>query len=550
MLKELRGIYTIHPWLRYTTWFGLMCLAISLLWLSGDFSHIGSFPAQAWLTLIHAITAQEWQKQGARGLLFFLSQAILLFLWFFAWLLLCWVCLSFIRSSIAKIPRDRQNADNVGARFIAPSAPSVVTDDHLNVTTTPASQRATDDFHERSTMQNQAQQPAPTIQPALSTHPTQSPPASHHRQFTTPQRAQASVIPATPTRHTLRASQLLPLTWQRQQDLQDEDNTQGRLHEPHEQNNTSQKLMASPARVPQGYVAVQDIPTYPGNRHTRHTDTHLSHPIHSYTGITTRIKPRSALHFDIGVGWDAGLTRKRSPNEDSLAVLQGICTYQTRLVPFGIFIVADGMGGHAFGQEASRIATQSMMQTVVHKITHSENTHDDRLIELLIEGVGLANQHICTRSEERGREMGTTITAVLVVEQRAYIVNVGDSRTYLYRQDDGLSQITRDHSLVAHLVTNGLITPDAAYTHPERNKVYRSVGNPAGVEVDWFTVDLHAEDHLLLCSDGLWEMVRDHHIEHILRRQNDSTTMSNELVAAALHGGGTDNISVIVVGVG
>jgi serine/threonine protein phosphatase PrpC len=229
-------------------------------------------------------------------------------------------------------------------------------------------------------------------------------------------------------------------------------------------------------------------------------------------------------------------------------MLQGICTYQTQLVPFGLFIVADGMGGHAFGQEASRLATQSIMQTVVHKITKSENLHDDLLIELLIEGVGLANQHICTHSEKRGKEMGTTITAALVVEQRAYIVNVGDSRTYLYRQDDGLSQITRDHSLVAHLVANGLITPEAVYTHPERNKVYRSVGNPDGVEVDWFTVDLHEEDHLLLCSDGLWEMVRDHDIERILHSQHDCTTMSNELVAAALHNGGTDNISVIVVG--
>ena len=145
--------------------------------------------------------------------------------------------------------------------------------------------------------------------------------------------------------------------------------------------------------------------------------------------------------------------------------------------------------------------------------------------------------------------MGTTITSVLLLDEAAYIVNVGDSRTYVYHDPEGqLVQVTRDHSLVARLVETGAISRDAVYTHPNRNKVYRGLGDKGTVKVDWFTLSVSAGDYLLLCSDGLWEMVRDQEIERIMQKcASNPPQASTALVKAALKSGGADNISAIVV---
>ncbi|HCI81749.1 MAG TPA: protein phosphatase, partial [Ktedonobacter sp.] len=147
--------------------------------------------------------------------------------------------------------------------------------------------------------------------------------------------------------------------------------------------------------------------------------------------------------------------------------------------------------------------------------------------------------------------MGTTLTAALIVDTKtsvmAYVVNAGDSRTYLLGKGEPLLQITRDHSLVANLVAAGAIAPNDVYEHPERNKIYRSLGNSASIDIDWFTRELRSGDTLLLCSDGLWEMVRDPEIERILRQPDEPTALCNQLIQSALQGGGADNISAIVV---
>ncbi len=173
-------------------------------------------------------------------------------------------------------------------------------------------------------------------------------------------------------------------------------------------------------------------------------------------------------------------------------------------------------------------------------ITRKHKPNEDGL--LVLQGLAV---HRC--NQENGIDMGTTITAVLVLDGTAYIVNVGDSRTYLYREGEGLIRATRDHSLVARLVETGAIAPDEVYTHPARNKVYRSLGDKEEVKVDWFTRSLQEGDFLVLCSDGLWEMVRDQEIEHTLKKYGANLSQtSSALVQAALRGGGTDNISVIV----
>lgn len=261
----------------------------------------------------------------------------------------------------------------------------------------------------------------------------------------------------------------------------------------------------------------------------------------------TTAKLGQVLSMDVGTGWDAGITRKDRPNEDGLLVLNGVCTHNDRLQPFDLLIVADGMGGHAHGQDASVLAIQTMTQSVLSRVTGSDDITGEFLLKILLDGVQSANLAVYTCNRENRIDMGTTITATLVLDGTAYIVNVGDSRTYLYREGEGLIRATRDHSLVARLVETGAIAPDEVYTHPARNRVYRCLGDKEEVKVDWFTRCLQEGDFLLLCSDGLWEMVRDQDIEHILKRYRAHPSQASAaLVQAALRGGGTDNISVIV----
>jgi serine/threonine protein phosphatase PrpC len=277
--------------------------------------------------------------------------------------------------------------------------------------------------------------------------------------------------------------------------------------------------------------------------------THWAAPFSARPG-TPVAPPAPSLrtqHARVGVGWNAGIKRKYDPNEDSIAAIQGTCTHKGHTMPFDLFIVADGMGGHAAGQEASRTAIQIMTQVVLQKIALSAELTDPLLTQVLVDGVQRANLAIWKRNQEQGSDMGTTLTAALVIGTKGYVVNVGDSRTYLYRPGEGLSQLTRDHSLVARLVALGNITPDEIYTHPKRNLIERSLGDKNSVEVDSLTTDLRKGDWLLLCSDGLWEMVRNPEIERIMKSVSDPAHMSDLLVQAALKGGGADNISAVVV---
>ena len=283
------------------------------------------------------------------------------------------------------------------------------------------------------------------------------------------------------------------------------------------------------------YSALPDIPTRPDL------------PDSTYKSASQDQKrPPRVQPLEAGVGWNAGFKRGDAPNEDSLAVLQGTYTYEGQLLPFGLFVVADGMGGYEGGLEASRLAVQSMTHTILQNIAMGSELTDHFFVDILVGGVEWANQAIYQRRQAEGSEMGTTLTAALVIDMKAHIVNVGDSRTYLFRESAGLIQITHDHSLVASLVAFGQITPDEVYTHPERSKVYRSLGHSPDLKVDTFSIDLSPRDSLLLCSDGLWEMVRDPAIERVIRGGGAPAIIADRLVQAALRGGGADNVSVIV----
>ncbi len=272
--------------------------------------------------------------------------------------------------------------------------------------------------------------------------------------------------------------------------------------------------------------------------------------VESETTLPYSIQEIQSPNLSLVVGYltDPGIKRKHRPNEDSLFAMQGARTHNSLPQEFGLFVVADGMGGHANGQDASRLAIQTIINYMLPRISTNNQVDDIAFLNLLRDGVQCANQAVHQRNMEERADMGTTMTAALVVGAAAYIANVGDSRTYLYREPEGLSKITQDHSVVASLVEAGIIKPDDIYTHPKRNQIYRSLGEKPVVDVDSFRVSLQAGDKLLLCSDGLWDMVRDPDIQRLMSAPvPDPAKTGKDLIQAALDGGGEDNVSVIVV---
>lgn len=216
---------------------------------------------------------------------------------------------------------------------------------------------------------------------------------------------------------------------------------------------------------------------------------------------------------------------KREHNEDSL------------LVAPPLYVVCDGMGGHEAGEVASEIAVQTIAQMAPSTFDADE----------LARAVENANAAILTAGEQGiGREgMGTTCTAAMLDGDRLAVAQVGDSRAYLLHQGE-LQQITTDHSLVSELVEAGEITPEEARTHQFRSYITRALGLDPYVLVDLYEIKIQTGDRLMLCSDGLYSMVEDEDIRNIMATVGNPQECADILVDAALDGGGTDNITVIV----
>ena len=248
--------------------------------------------------------------------------------------------------------------------------------------------------------------------------------------------------------------------------------------------------------------------------------------------------------------------RVRDRNEDSVVLisLSGLLAgtaAPSRGPELGFFAVADGMGGHDQGEVASRRVAQQLAVSVLDRVFKrvvltGRGADEAWLARALRDCVLAANAELLTVQRANHSDMGTTLTAVLVIDGRAVIANVGDSRTYLWR-DDALTQVTRDHSLVASLVAAGALEPEAVYTHDQKAMIYRSVGEGNTLTVDTFDLSLRPDDRLLLCSDGLWEMVRDDGLAAALRGATDPQAVCDRLLDEANQAGGEDNISVLVV---
>lgn len=206
-----------------------------------------------------------------------------------------------------------------------------------------------------------------------------------------------------------------------------------------------------------------------------------------------------------------------------------------------LFVVADGMGGHNAGDLASRCAVESLIR-YIRKERREKNP-----IRLIGSAIESANREVLemAASDPSFYGMGTTLVAATAAGGCLYVANVGDSRLYLIR--DKIRQVTIDHSLVEEMVRMGELTKEQARSHPDKNIITRAIGARSRVKVDFFDEDLHGEDVILLCSDGLSNMVSDEEMERVVKGTGSLKEAAQSLVDMANENGGRDNIAVVLV---
>ena len=242
-----------------------------------------------------------------------------------------------------------------------------------------------------------------------------------------------------------------------------------------------------------------------------------------------------------------GLTDKgmvREDNQDSFIIEK--CRAKDCL----IVALCDGMGGAKAGGLASQLSNRAFVSYVYAKLTSRVNRvidYEKVLQDACKEANGVAYEYSQFSEEYNG--MGTTIVGGVIKSNGiGHIINVGDSRAYLISRSNGsITQITRDHSLVEDLVEYGAITPEQARNHPQRNVITRAVGAEAQVEADYFSFELGAGDILLLCSDGLSNIVRDEEMLEHAKTHRDPEGLCRDLMSLALARGARDNVTVVAV---
>lgn len=241
----------------------------------------------------------------------------------------------------------------------------------------------------------------------------------------------------------------------------------------------------------------------------------------------------------------AGLTdtgRVRKNNEDSFLIEN---PGSGKNPPYLICVVADGMGGQEYGEVASQMAIKTFHQEA-RQLTDSVD-----IVNWLNNSV--LKTHLEVRRQlahlQPTSGMGSTLVAGVFADQQCYIANVGDSRAYLFREG-ALYRQTKDHSLMEVMLDKGLIQPEEVYTHPRRGELTRYIGQPTDLEVDIYKVDnLKSGDMVLLCSDGLWEMVRDPDIALALQTNSDPLGAATSLINKANRSGGADNVTAVIVSI-
>ena len=234
----------------------------------------------------------------------------------------------------------------------------------------------------------------------------------------------------------------------------------------------------------------------------------------------------------------------RQHNEDNFLVQPDL----------GLFVVADGLGGHAAGEVASRIVVEKISQFIEHTAEQDRTWPVDYDVNLSYDGnrlktaLLLADLGILSdiKSNPERESMGSTVVACLVEEDRVTMVHVGDSRAYLLN-NSGIRQVTRDHSWVAEQVASGVLTPEEARRHPFRNVITQALGNGGDLDMAVQEFRVQEMDRILLCSDGLSGMVQDQDIWKIVHETPDIDEAADKLIVMAMDNGGEDNITVVIV---
>ncbi len=229
--------------------------------------------------------------------------------------------------------------------------------------------------------------------------------------------------------------------------------------------------------------------------------------------------------------------QRRRNNEDAYLINRIEVFKDGEKRVFYVLAVADGMGGHEAGEVASGMA--------VDRLTAAPLTYLAGDVEGIRKIIEFVNKKVHERSQKMGKKMGTTLVAALIEDNKGYIFNVGDSRAYLFRNGK-LRQLTKDHSVVQELLDKGLITKEEAKTHPDRHVITMAIGTKDQVHPDTYSIYFDKGDILLLCSDGVTDMVSDEELEEILTNNTRLSTIGGEIVKRANANGGKDNITVVL----
>lgn len=222
------------------------------------------------------------------------------------------------------------------------------------------------------------------------------------------------------------------------------------------------------------------------------------------------------------------------------------CMFVGNIENFPLYIVADGMGGHNAGEVASCMAVDIIKEVFEDNIKLLKDK--ENIKETIEEAIYVANRKIYLESKKilKYAGMGTTITLAYILNNHIYIGHVGDSRAYFVTEGE-IYQITDDHSLVNELIKNGSITPEEAINHPQKNLITRAVGTSSEIQLDFYTIDYKKDDILIICSDGLSNMLNNDDILKLIRSEKDIDKACNKLISIANENGGRDNITVIAI---
>lgn len=248
----------------------------------------------------------------------------------------------------------------------------------------------------------------------------------------------------------------------------------------------------------------------------------------------------------LDLGYKSDLGKVRDLDEDSIVIVTTEVTYNSLQSNCSLFILGDGVGGHRKGEIASYLGTKTVAEELLHLMLSISTKPENEIENSIISSIKKANTAISdyAKINPEFSSMATTLAVALLKDQQLYVGNVGDSRVYLI--NDGIRQITKDHSLVQEMVEAGRITKEEARNHPQKNIITRAVGSNQDVNVDIFQEKIYKEDIIMLCCDGLSDVLRDEQIRDIIIDNKTFTNACDELIKITNDKGGPDNISVIV----